>query len=73
MRRAATSTTFTEHLYVIAFESEELKTCVLSPAAYFVPGESEEKDAPAGSWCAVERAAAPAAADADADADAAEE
>ena len=49
MRRAATSTTFTEHLYVIAFESEELKTCVLSPAAYFVPGDSEEKDAPAGS------------------------
>jgi hypothetical protein len=45
----------TKHLYVIAFEAEETRTCVLSPEAYFLSSaERDEKSAAAGAWCVVE-------------------
>ena len=55
MRCTAVSKAGTKHLYVIAFEAEETRTCVLSPEAYFLSSaERDEKSAAAGAWCVVE-------------------
>ena len=55
VERAAHMRCGTENLFVISFEAEEQKTCVLDPALYVAC--DEDASAPWGAWCVVELSA----------------